>query len=298
MTGDFNGIIGHQAQIEYLRKIIAGENVAHAYLFSGAERLGKRTIAREFASIMLGIEENALDTHPNFYFVDYPLDEKTGEPKPHIDIDSIRDARERMQLSTFDGGRKILLIDHADSMTLGAQNALLKTLEEPSGDALIILVACMPKILLPTIVSRSVHIRFAPVASKIILQSLGDKALALKELVESFAYGRPGIALEFLNDERREEIELQRKDAKAFFRAPLAKRFGIIASLTKKKERNAVQEALKTWRMQLHEDLAESLGTPSALRVAIALNALEEADESIRRNGNVPLALEYFAIHL
>ncbi|MFA6131216.1 MAG: AAA family ATPase [Patescibacteria group bacterium] len=298
MKACFSGIIGHQAQMEYLCRIIDQKTVAHAYLFSGPAHIGKTLIARCFAAEMLGVDEKSLDYHPNYYFVDFPIDEKTGEPKKHIDIESIREARDRMNLSTFDGGRKILIVNHADTMTIGAQNALLKTLEEPKGDALIILLASMPKILLPTIVSRAVHLRFFPVSTQSILEGLGDEGKKIASLIETYALGRPGIAKSLLDAEEHEIVLEELQSAKDFLASPLAKRFGMIQGLIKKADPAFIMKTIVTWRLELHALLLQELNTPQSEKSAKALLALDEAEESIRRNGNVPLALEYFAIHL
>ena len=81
-----------------------------------------------------------------------------------ITIDSIHNLKRALTWKSFSGGYKVCLIDDADKMTLQAENALLKTLEEPTPDTVIILITGKPYRLLPTVLSRCQHLQFQPLA--------------------------------------------------------------------------------------------------------------------------------------
>jgi len=135
MSSDFDQIIGHKKQLSYLKKVIENGNASHAYCFSGPNSIGKYTIARHFIAQILKVDESKLATHPNVSIID---EEK-------ISVDMVHDLRERLALSTLGGGIKVAIINSAHTMSHGAQNALLKTFEEPRGNAIIILVTEKPE---------------------------------------------------------------------------------------------------------------------------------------------------------
>ncbi|HEX7061476.1 MAG TPA: DNA polymerase III subunit [Woeseiaceae bacterium] len=135
----------------------------HAVLLSGARGTGKRALAAWLARRRLGVgTPGPLPEHPferpahaDLHWVQKPED-KTG-----ILIDQIRDLVEELSLTSYHGGAKVAVIEPADAMNTNAANSLLKTLEEPPGDALIILIADRPGRLPATIFSRCQRLHFA-----------------------------------------------------------------------------------------------------------------------------------------
>ncbi len=129
-----------------------------------------------------------------------------------IKVNSIRAIRKEVSLSTFGRGRKVFVLLDAEGMNDEASNALLKTLEEPPSGTLLILTTSQPEKLLPTIVSRCQHLRFARLADEEISRALvaaGGVAPAEAEIVASQAQGDYGRALQLLGSdvrERREEM--------------------------------------------------------------------------------------------
>ncbi len=170
----FHDIIGHSGTIEALQTAVANQRLAHAYLFHGETAIGKRLTALRFAQA-LNCESPRSDgpidscggcracrqiearTHPDFFVIE-PDQEMAA---PQIKIEQIREIEQQVMYRPLIGERKICLIDDADRMTIGAANALLKTLEEPPDHSLFLLISSRPAALPATIRSRCQALRFA-----------------------------------------------------------------------------------------------------------------------------------------
>jgi len=120
-------IIGHQKQWEFLKFLVKIKKIPHALLFVGPEKIGKKTLALEFASLIL---KQSLRGHPDFVFLE-PIN---GE----IKISQIRELILRLSLKKSSAPFKIVIIDNAHLMNFQAQNCFLKTLEEPKGESVLI----------------------------------------------------------------------------------------------------------------------------------------------------------------
>jgi DNA polymerase-3 subunit delta' len=168
----FSDIIGHQRQLEILRSAISTGRLHHAYLFLGSEGVGKRMIAMALSKAIHCVESNqdycsrcvecvriTNGNHPDVRLIE-PLPDKK-----EIGIQQIRELQRELNYRSFSGKRKIAIIDPAILMNLSAQNALLKTLEEPPVDSLIVLIATNAGALLPTLRSRCLWLSFAPLSS-------------------------------------------------------------------------------------------------------------------------------------
>ncbi|MGK2906811.1 MAG: DNA polymerase III subunit delta' [Desulfuromonadales bacterium] len=153
----FDHILGHDRQKEILRRALANGRLAHAYLFSGPDGIGKRLMALALARAIVCHEQRGCghcqacrkidhQNHPDLHIL-----EPDGSS---IKIEQIRAFQRELNLKPLEAPRKICLIEQADAMTVGAANALLKTLEEPRGDTLLMLLSAQPNRLLETIRSR------------------------------------------------------------------------------------------------------------------------------------------------
>lgn len=228
----FRDILGHDRALALLRGALASGRLPHALLFHGPEGVGKATVARRLAMALLceagGGEgcgrcsaclrvERGL--HPGFLVVGRlpvrrsgaglagPETAEDGEVaeagdeavvlRKEILVGQIREMGEHAALAPREGRGRLFLVDPADRMSPAAQNALLKTLEEPAGRSVFVLVTARPRLLLPTIRSRCVAVAFAPLRAGELADALarrgipGEEARARAEL----AGGRPGLAL-------------------------------------------------------------------------------------------------------
>jgi len=229
-------IIGHQKQIKFLRKMAESGKIPHALLFSGEAQLGKKTIALHFISQLF--KENPL-FHPDFILIT-PI-------KKQIQIDQIRELSWRLSLKPMKAPLKAAIIDKAHSMTKEAQNCFLKTLEEPKGNTLLILITEHPNFLLPTIISRCEMIKFYPVGKEEIRKFLKEKETPKEETekIVEFSLGRPGLVVNFLeNPEKLEEREIKIKELTKICNSPLFSRFQYAKELSANEN---LKETLDVW---------------------------------------------------
>ena len=212
----FSEIIGHQKPLETLRIALANGRLHHAYLFLGPEGVGKRTIGLSLAQ---AIHCNEIDNDfcghcPNCLRIqsgNHP-DVRMVEPvagKKEISIQQIRGIEKELSFRAF-SGKKIAIIDPATLMNMPSQNALLKTLEEPPRDSLLILVASNAGSLLPTVRSRCLRIAFGPLPHDLIAGYLTAKQKMTRDdaqLLAAMSMGSLGMAL---NLDRKELVEQRR----------------------------------------------------------------------------------------
>jgi DNA polymerase-3 subunit delta' len=230
-------VIGNQKQRELLKNLAESGRMSRTLLFSGQKKLGKKTIALEWASSLLGCDLKKVQ-HPDFILI---------EPeKKEIQINRIRELIQRFSLrsSSF----KIALINEAHLMNQAAQTCFLKTLEEPKGQTCLILVSESPRGLLPTILSRVQTIKFYPVEKEKIRNYLKKEGIPEREAEEisQISLGRPGMAVEFVSD--RKKLELFREKIKEIVRilgSPLCVRFPYAKDLSQ--DSLSLNENLDIW---------------------------------------------------
>jgi DNA polymerase III subunit delta' len=201
----FFDIEGHDRPVTILKRALANKMLAHAYLFSGDTGIGKRLTA-----VALAAAVNCGNSGPGGGCGECPSCRKVAagaHPDVHvlvpdgddIKIDQIRQIQSDLALKPFEGEKKVLLVDSAERMNQAAANAFLKTLEEPPGDTLIILVTPMPQSLLSTIRSRCQEIRFQPLPRRTLAQALVKKRGLPEEdawFLAALAQGSMGRGLE------------------------------------------------------------------------------------------------------
>lgn len=303
----FDQVIGHEQQCDYLRRVIETGQIAHAYCFFGAKSLGKATMAKAFAAELLGVEVQRLQTSPNVTIV--------SDQDGKISVEQIRDLKQTLSLSTLGGGWKVSIIDGADNMTTAAQNALLKTLEEPTAQTLIILVAHHPDALLETIRSRSVMIGFHLLPVQSIEHVLMDQLSFAKDRAERLAQlsmGRPGVALMCSDEDYCLQLEDDAQKTLHFLEAPLYERMRMIEVVTKQKEdrQRTIQNMIELWRMWLHvvmntqlglcasSDVQQLTSRYSVDQIRKALSTLHDCEFALDHNVQPALALQVFATSL
>ncbi len=157
---------------------MAQNRVGHSYLFSGPQAIGKKTLALAFAQALIcetgqacGACPSCLKmlhgTHPDIHLV--------ATEAQFIRIDVIRGIQDQMTFKPLEGRKRIFIIDDADKMNEQAANALLKTLEEPSANNILVLVTTRPYWLPQTILSRCRHVRFNPLPAETVIRFLTEQ---------------------------------------------------------------------------------------------------------------------------
>lgn len=167
----FSRVIGHTRIVKLLKRSLEAGRLSHAYLFEGIDGTGmKETALALVESVFRGESEGcgkgtsrrkiAEGNHPDIHLV---------QPEgTQIKIDQIRDLRKALSFRPYEANKKACIIEDAERMNVSAANAFLKTLEEPPGDALIILLTSHVESLLPTIRSRCQRISFSPLSTEAI----------------------------------------------------------------------------------------------------------------------------------
>jgi len=189
----------------HLVELLVRSGLPQSALFAGPEGIGKRTIASLLAArancrhpkpddlcgTCPSCSKALSGFHPDIRF--YPV----VEPANTIGIDDVRELSQEAQYRPFEGSWRVFIIDRAERMTPEAQNALLKTLEEPPETSHLVLVTGYPQRLLSTIRSRCQLINFRPLRREEIANFLQQRCdLSQPELRSSFAGGSLGAALE------------------------------------------------------------------------------------------------------
>ena len=160
----FADIIGNNDIKIYLNKSIENKNILHSYLFLGNSGIGKLIFAKEFARKILCFENTKEEctcksctcfngkNHPDFYLIN-----ENGE---NIKVDTIRNLTEKVIEKPIISNKKVYIINDCEKMTKEAQNCLLKTLEEPPEFVVIMLISSNENLILNTIKSRCMSIKF------------------------------------------------------------------------------------------------------------------------------------------
>ena len=220
----YSSIVGHRDTISMLKKIVSKEKIPHAYVFQGEQGVGKTKTAMLFAAALLCSHEEKdgvkLSGEPCMECIscikamsgNHPDIIMLRREKPDvIGVDDIRkQIIDTVQIKPFESKYKIYIIPDASSMTIQAQNALLKTLEEPPEYVIIILIASNVDTLLPTVMSRSMLIRFNPVNEHLIKEYLVNEMNVPEKLANIYAaisMGKTGVAIQLVESEEfREKI--------------------------------------------------------------------------------------------
>ncbi len=320
-------IYGHDWAVSLLQSHIAGARVRHAYLFTGPDGVGKRTLALRFAQALECQSPpsagevcgrcRACRQVRGQAFADLHVVE-SGEAGGTVKVEQVRGLHRHLSLSPLEGRRRIALLLRFHEATPGAANALLKTLEEPPASVVLLVTARSAEALLPTVVSRCEVVPLRPLAQAELSDMLAARGLSPEDsrLIAGLAGGSPGKALRMMADrgllERRAELV---KDLSRVLRAGRAERFALAEALAK--DRAAAVLALETWQSLLRDVLLTSSGSQverinmdqreevERLAEARATETWAEAVEAVERtltaiqsNANLRLALEVLSLDL
>lgn len=212
----FGQVIGHIDVIEHLQRGIREDKVSHAYILAGEKGAGKKMLAEIFAAT-LQCEKKGINpcgtcksciqsesrNHPDIIWVTHE--------KASIGVDDIRNqVNNDIAIKPYSSPYKIYIIPDGEKMTEQAQNALLKTMEEPPNYAVILLLTENVNSFLPTILSRCVTLQLKPVAPQLIKKHLMEQFSVpdyLAELSASFSQGNVGKAIRYASSEEFSEVK-------------------------------------------------------------------------------------------
>lgn len=323
---DFKDIIGHEQVIHHLQNAIRQKKISHAYLLCGDAGSGKRPVAEAFAKTVL-CEEGGIvacgrckscrqiesGNHPDFRPV--------VREKAALGVKEIREqVTADVQIKPYSSEYKIYLIDEAEKMTEEAQNALLKTIEEPPEYAVFLLLVSRRELLLQTVLSRCVLLPFYPVATDRIKQFLMEKRGVPDYLAESaaaFSGGLVGRAVQYAESEafseQRTEVLHLVKDIDDMTMAEIMENVKLIAS---KKDTAAeyldmillwyrdvlLYKAAKNVNSLLFTDELEAIAAQAGKRsfenLQGIVEALEQVKQRLKSNVNFENALELLLLYM
>lgn len=213
----FSEIVGHEQIIEHLQNAIATDKVSHAYILNGPDKSGKMMLAKAFAQTLQcekGGTEPCMECHsckqamsgnqPDIIFVRHE--------KPNtISVDDIRtQVNNDIVVKPYSSKRKIYIVDEAEKMNPQAQNALLKTIEEPPAYATLLLLTTNADMFLPTILSRCVRLNLKAVRDEKIKDFLMKKHQLpdyQADVCVAFAQGNVGKAIQLASSDSFNELK-------------------------------------------------------------------------------------------
>jgi DNA polymerase III subunit delta' len=319
-------IVGHSHAIDILCRTLLAQQVRHAYLFAGPQRIGKTLLAHRFAQTLLctgGADPRVAPTlpcnaclscrkvlhgnHPDVHIISRASD------KQFILIEQIRALQSDSARRTLEGRRNIFIIQNAHEMNLQAANCVLKTLEEPEPDVVLILTVPDAGLLLPTILSRVQQIPIQLLTTAQIKQALvqqWDVESADADLIAALAAGRMGWAVQAVEDD--EMLDERASQLETLSKLPSMnkmQRFDLAQKLSS--DGDKARELLELWLLWWRDlvlaahgclDLTINVDMRSTLQMQAArfgpaeaervLRAILQTMESIEQNVNVRVALE------
>lgn len=289
-------IIGHQKQWKLLKRIAETGEFSHAFLFSGQDKIGKKKVALEWLSLIFG--ESLQKGHPDLFLI-----EPEGK---EIQIGQIRDLIWKLSLKPYSASIKAALINESHLMNQEAQTSLLKTLEEPRGQTLLILVSDSPEYLLPTIISRVQTVKFYPVEKEEIRAFLQKGKVSQKEAEEivEVSSGKPGKTIDMLADSKKlAEFNQKIKEISRISDSSLAVKFQYAKNLSE--DAREIKETLDIWLSYFRKILLSKIkdkkesGKYSLVKLKSILNLIQETRFFISRtNVSARLALERLMLEL
>ena len=327
---------GHDGAVDTLKRSLEAGRIAHSYLLSGPRQVGKMTLALDLCRAVncLGTDrpcgscnqcrriERSL--HADVHVVGVGgSGSPGGRARASIGIDQVREIQREAALKPFEGASRCFVFDGAERMTVEAANSLLKTLEEPPPQVLIILLAVQPDALLTTLVSRCRALDLRPVPAAVISRRLIDDHGVEESDADEIARlsaGRPGWAIEAAGSPELRDAAAERLQAiEETLQTGIEGRFTYAARMASSfsRDRETGKEELALWLgwwrdvMMAQEGLDELVtyvsrrdamssitGAMSESDVVGAIKAVLETGRLLERNVNPRLAFESMMLRM
>ena len=325
----FRDILGQERVLGYLKAAFSRGRLAHAYLFLGPEGVGKESVARALAAALncADLREDgdacgvcpsckrlAAGTHPDFQLI-FPTSEGRF---PQIKIEQIREFRRLTAYPPVAGGWRVALLKPAEALNDAAANSLLKTLEEPPPQHLLILTAGVEADLFPTVVSRCQKLAFTPLPYPLITAELQRRGLSPSQaaLLAALSGGSLGRALALEPEDLLRQRQQVLTDLESLSRGNATTALDWAQGLAKARaETDTFLVLTQLWfrdllllscgapeRLLAHQDRVAELQAEAASNHREAwlakLAALSEAQRHLRANLNPELTLDLLGFRL
>jgi len=329
-------VVGQNRAVSILKQSLERQALAHAYLFVGPPHVGKMTLALNLAQALncgaatppcgecSSCQRIAAAKHADVQIIGLTTsDPAEARSRAEISIDQVRQMQHSASLPPFEGRCKVFIIDGAEQMSTEAANCLLKTLEEPLGRIVFILLAASDHLLPATVVSRCQRLELSPPPISEVEAALTNRwgiAPEKARLLSRLSHGRLGWALSAAQDdswlqqhtERRQRLlDINMADYEECFTyaAELAAQFS--------QKREAVLEILGLWTDWWRDLLLVKVGASEAItnvdledrltdeargyklaQIKTFIGCLQAAGEQLRQNANPQLVLEVLMLSL
>ena len=330
-------VIGQDRVVSLLQRSLEKGSLAHAYLLVGPPHVGKMTLAINLAQALncqaterpcgecLSCQKIASANHADVQVIGLVPGENSSETKlrTEISIDQIRQMQHSASLPPFEGRCKVFIIDGAELLSNEAANCLLKTLEEPVGKIIFVLLTTNERLLPATVISRCQRLELPPLAATEVEATLNSRwgvEPQKARLLARLSHGCLGWALSAAHNGGLLERRAERMDRLLnVIDADCEERFAYATQLAAQfsQNRGLVQEILDLW-LDYWRDLllikagcddtitnADMLATLvdqakgySLVQVKSFINSLQAAEEQLRQNANPRLVLEVLMLSI
>jgi DNA polymerase-3 subunit delta' len=278
-----------KSQIELLLR-----RPAHATLICGPAGSGKKTLAKAIASELLGIQK--LEDYPYFMHV------SKLKNKHDISIDQVREIIESAKLK-IPGNKevqRVIIIDDAQNLSIPAQNALLKILEEPNDNTVFLLGVSLAQEVLPTIISRTRSLDVLPVTLEQAEAYFG-RSYTSEQLNTAWQLsgGLTGLLTALLLDDQSHPLKEAVKQSRLFLGSKTYDRLRMMESLSRDKQQlNVFFEALARIFSHLHHSAISSNKDAQAAKISKSRKLIQRSQDALRLNTNAKIVCLNFTINL